>query len=239
MGASRSSTSRSRARPRARRLTRGFNTIALRARGFGALGATAIKPRVSPRAWGVGKALLLKKLCSRTTILLTPSWSDPLAETHHNPAVLGPITSRQHTPSPDVQLRTACPVDSAWYQLMNASAPLKVPPSQAGQQTTRGEDMPRLLHLRHVIEHAAHLLPAQGPITVFIHHNTLHALEDLPFTEAVKRGATVFGCQPYLTRSRYREELRCGRIRFADLEAVLRENLGAWADEPILRFCTR
>jgi uncharacterized protein YbcC (UPF0753/DUF2309 family) len=90
-----------------------------------------------------------------------------------------------------------------------------------------------------VIDRAAHLLPAQGPITVFIHHNTLHALEDLPFTEAVKRGATVFGCQPYLTRSRYREELRRGRIRFADLEELLRESLGAWADEKVLRFGTR
>src|SRR5581483_3865959 len=96
-----------------------------------------------------------------------------------------------------------------------------------------------LEHLRKAIDHAAHLLPAQGPIPVFIHHNTLHALEDLPFTEAVKRGATVFGCQPYLTRSRYREELRRGRISFADLEAILRENLGVWADEKILGFCTR
>jgi uncharacterized protein YbcC (UPF0753/DUF2309 family) len=93
--------------------------------------------------------------------------------------------------------------------------------------------------LRHAIDHAEHLLPAQGPITVFIHHNTLHALEDLPFTEAVKRGATVFGCQPYLTRSRYREELRRGRIHFADLEGILRENLGGWADEKVLRFGTR
>jgi uncharacterized protein YbcC (UPF0753/DUF2309 family) len=96
-----------------------------------------------------------------------------------------------------------------------------------------------LEQLRHAIDHAAHLLPAQGPINVFIHHNTLHALEDLPFTEAVKRGATVFGCQPYLTRSRYREELRRGRIRFADLEAILRENLGMWAEEKVLSFCTR
>jgi uncharacterized protein YbcC (UPF0753/DUF2309 family) len=99
--------------------------------------------------------------------------------------------------------------------------------------------IPVLERLRQAIDHAAHLMPAQGPITVFIHHNTLHALEDLPFPEAVKRGATVFGCQPYLTRSRYREELRRGRIRFADLEAVLRENLGVWADEKVLGFCTR
>src|SRR5712691_2620032 len=96
-----------------------------------------------------------------------------------------------------------------------------------------------LSHLRHVIEHAAHLLPAQGPITVFIHHNTLHALEELPFTQAVKKAARVFGCQPYLSDVRYHHELRRGRIRVAYLEAVVRENLGTWSDEKILRFCTR
>src|SRR3982750_3075808 len=80
--------------------------------------------------------------------------------------------------------------------------------------------------LRKVIDHAAHLLPAQGPITVFIHHNTLHAFEDLPFAEAVKKAGAVFGCQPFLPKGRYREELARGRIRFADLDAVLREDLG-------------
>ena len=63
--------------------------------------------------------------------------------------------------------------------------------------------------LRHVVAHAAHLLPAQGPITVFIHHNTLHAFEDLPFDEAVVKGAKVFGCQPYLSKDRFRAEFRC------------------------------
>lgn len=95
------------------------------------------------------------------------------------------------------------------------------------------------LYLQHLIEQAAHLLPAQGPIPVFIHHNTLHAFEDLPFTQAVEKAAKKFGCQPYLAEERYREELEHGRIRFADLETVLRQELGSRAEERILRRCTR
>ena len=102
-----------------------------------------------------------------------------------------------------------------------------------------GGDENVLERLGHAIDHAAHLLPAQGPITVFIHHNTLHAFEDLPFHEAVQKGAQVFGCQPYLTEDRYREELARGRIRSRDLEAVVREDLGGRADEPVLRLGSR
>ena len=90
-----------------------------------------------------------------------------------------------------------------------------------------------------MIEHAAHLLPAQGPIRVFIHHNTLHAFEDLPFDEAVCKGGEIFGCEPYLPEDRYRHHLTHGRIRVADLEAVLREDLGSRADEPVCRLGTR
>lgn len=96
-----------------------------------------------------------------------------------------------------------------------------------------------LAALQEAIEQAAHLLPSQGPITVFIHHNTLHAFEEMPFDEAVQKGARIFGCQPYLTEDRYREELVRGRIRFADLREVLREDLKQAADEKVLDFCTR
>lgn len=76
-----------------------------------------------------------------------------------------------------------------------------------------------------MIEHIAHLLPAQGPITVFVHHNTLHALEDLSFDEAAKEGAGIFGCQTYLQEERYREMLERDRIRVEDLSEALLEEL--------------
>lgn len=93
--------------------------------------------------------------------------------------------------------------------------------------------------LRHAIDHAAHLLPAQGPITVFIHHNTLHAFEHLPFDDAVRQGGRIFGCQPYLTEERYRAELSRGRIRFDGLRAVLRDELGDRADDSVVGLASR
>lgn len=107
------------------------------------------------------------------------------------------------------------------------------------KETTTADHAANLQELKQVIEHAAHLLPAQGPITVFIHHNTLHAFEDLTFDEAVRKGGKLFGCQPYLTEDRYREELGRGRIRFTELQDVLQENLGARGQEKILGLCTR
>jgi uncharacterized protein YbcC (UPF0753/DUF2309 family) len=88
----------------------------------------------------------------------------------------------------------------------------------------------QLDELKHLIEHAAHLLPAQGPITVFVHHNTLHAFEDLPFDQAVLEGSRIFGCEPYLSEERYREMMIHERIRTEDISAVLIDDLGDEAD---------
>jgi DUF1365 family protein len=82
-----------------------------------------------------------------------------------------------------------------------------------------------------MVARATACLPQQGPIGVFIHHNTLHAFEEEPFEEAVVHAARVFGTEPFLTEARYREELTRGRIRFRDLEAVLDADLGDRANE--------
>jgi uncharacterized protein len=92
--------------------------------------------------------------------------------------------------------------------------------------TTETTLSPALQTLHAAIMHATHLLPAQGPINVFIHHNTLHAFEDMDFDSAVQHGAQVFGCEAYLPEARFRDELARGRIRTNELRAVLETDLG-------------
>ena len=65
---------------------------------------------------------------------------------------------------------------------------------------------------------------------MFVHHNTLHAFEDLPFDEAVRQGAATYGCHPYLPEDFYRGEVARGRISPDDLAAVLIDDLGEEAD---------
>jgi uncharacterized protein len=80
--------------------------------------------------------------------------------------------------------------------------------------------------LTRVIDQLAHLLPAQGPISIFIHHNTLHAFEHLTFEEAVERAAKRLEREPFLAESRYRDKLAAGRILARDVESLLAEQLG-------------
>jgi uncharacterized protein len=111
--------------------------------------------------------------------------------------------------------------------------------ARANASAVTDEQTGLVASLAHIIDHAAHLLPAQGPIPVFIHHNTLHAFEHLPFTDAVVKGAELFGCQPYLSEDRFRDELARGRIRHEDVQAALREELGDAAERPVALGRTR
>jgi uncharacterized protein YbcC (UPF0753/DUF2309 family) len=105
--------------------------------------------------------------------------------------------------------------------------------------TDQDEATGRAQRLRKVIGYGAHLLPAQGPIATFVHHNTLHAYEYLPFESAVVEAADLFGCEPFLSEAEYREELAGGRIRESDLRAVLAEDLGSRGEERIAALVSR
>jgi uncharacterized protein YbcC (UPF0753/DUF2309 family) len=80
--------------------------------------------------------------------------------------------------------------------------------------------------LADLIDRLAHLLPAQGPISIFIHHNTLHAFEHMAFEDAVEAAAKRLACEPFLAEARYRDKLVSGRILAKDVEAILHEQLG-------------
>ncbi len=89
--------------------------------------------------------------------------------------------------------------------------------------------------LRAAVQHLEHLLPAQAPIRDFVHHNTLHGFQHLPFPEALKAARQVTGAYGYLPAERFRDLCRAGRISRADLIAVLDQDEGLAAHEVLLQ----
>lgn len=90
---------------------------------------------------------------------------------------------------------------------------MKMPESQSSTDVRK-----RVLD---IIEHAAHFLPAQAPLQAFVHHNTLHAFEHLPFDEALARASELFGTESYQTEQAFAGHLASGRITSSDIESVL------------------
>ncbi|HEY0963860.1 MAG TPA: putative inorganic carbon transporter subunit DabA, partial [Pseudomonadales bacterium] len=86
---------------------------------------------------------------------------------------------------------------------------------------------------------ARHILPDQGPIGVFIHHNTLHHFQTLRFHDAVKKGAELIGARPYMELRDFRDAYAKGRIDSSDVDYVLDMRLGAAAAEQLLPGLTR
>ena len=80
------------------------------------------------------------------------------------------------------------------------------------------------------LQHIAHCLPAQAPLRDFVHHNTLHAFQHLPFSDALAAAARLTGARPWLPEERCRELFRQGRIDADDLAAALRQLPAARAD---------
>lgn len=75
--------------------------------------------------------------------------------------------------------------------------------------------------LRRALDHASHALPSQGPMGVFVHHNTLHALQHQEFEAAVVEAAQLFEAEPFLAEEAYQQARLEGRILDEDIDAVL------------------
>ena len=63
------------------------------------------------------------------------------------------------------------------------------------------------------IENIARWLPTQSPIKDFIHHNTLHTVQNRPFHEGVALAGKIFGARSYLPLEDYQRMYRRGRIK--------------------------
>lgn len=89
----------------------------------------------------------------------------------------------------------------------------------------------------HVVLHElAHYLPAQNPLKDFVHHNTLHAFQELPFHKALQKATTIFGYKTYLPLSDFRNRFAKGEIQENVLNRIIsqqkgEENSSFWKDK--------
>jgi hypothetical protein len=94
------------------------------------------------------------------------------------------------------------------------------PPSHADRI---GPSTDTVFVLNNAIDGIARWLPAQSPIKDFIHHNTLHALENRPFHEAIAIASRLYGARSYLPLAEYQRRYKAGRIHDFALDQALIE----------------
>src|SRR4249920_1834847 len=79
----------------------------------------------------------------------------------------------------------------------------------------------RRMELRGIVHLAGEVIAQYWPMRTFVHHNPLHSLEYLPFTETVRRGQQFLGGKGYLPGDQYRQYLKSGRILVRHIDEAL------------------
>ncbi|MCC6221577.1 MAG: DUF2309 family protein [Deltaproteobacteria bacterium] len=96
--------------------------------------------------------------------------------------------------------------------------------------------------VQQLVKEARELLPEQGPLPYFVHHNTLHHFEDYHFLEAVKKGAILNDAFAFMSESWYRKQFARGRIGKEELkqsiERFLRRHNSALDSEAVFKLLT-
>ena len=77
-----------------------------------------------------------------------------------------------------------------------------------------------------IIHELQYVLPNQEPLVNFIHHNTLHALQDLSFDDALSTAAQIFGYKVYLPLNKFRELWHKGLISESILKQIIIKDKG-------------
>src|SRR4051812_12936577 len=79
---------------------------------------------------------------------------------------------------------------------------------------------------QHLLRELKHYLPTQGPLKDFVHHNTLHAFQDMKFYDAIFKASAIFGFQTTFSLTEYRDLYRIGRITPEILARTVRDRKG-------------
>ncbi len=77
-----------------------------------------------------------------------------------------------------------------------------------------------------VLHELKHFLPAQAPLKDFIHHNTLHAFQNLKFEKATHQASEIFGYKVSLSLEEFRSLYNSKKIRKDILEKIISEKKG-------------
>ena len=78
--------------------------------------------------------------------------------------------------------------------------------------------------IRAAVERVRTLMPKQGPIDIFVHHNTLHDFENLDFHEAICKVSSIKKSKTYKEHDSYVRDLVSGRISDSVLRHIWKKN---------------
>lgn len=83
------------------------------------------------------------------------------------------------------------------------------------------------------------LMPSQGPLEFFVHHNTFHRFESMPFRDALIKGRQLYGGQVLKESEYYQQEFLKGKVSKKALEDQIQEFLKRHElnDSEYQRFC--
>jgi uncharacterized protein YbcC (UPF0753/DUF2309 family) len=78
----------------------------------------------------------------------------------------------------------------------------------------------------HLLHQLQHYLPAQAPLKDFVHHNTLHGFQHLPFEAALRTARTIFGYKTSLSLDEYRDQYAEGKISESAIYQIITKEKG-------------